>query len=349
MKISENKPVNCIWFFGVFHPNNLFIKSFILFRITEIKKKNIITYRLLDESSGTFADIVPQCGAILNHFSILLPEGAWNVIQGYEDISEFNQQVEANGFRSCKLSPFVNRLKNGTYSFGEKNFNLGKYWLGKHSIHGFLYDAVFDVITKSADQNGATLICHHRYNGHFAGFPFPYDIQIEYRLKKGNRLFVKTRIQNQDVGMIPIADGWHPYFRLGERVDDLWLEFQSKSMLELDAEWLPTGKLIPYEEYGSLKKIGAAQFDHCFTVNFHECQPMVVLRDPVQNLQLEIQPDPSYPYLQVYTPKDRKSIALENTSAAPDAFNNALGLQVLPPGESAEFQLSYCLRDLSQR
>jgi aldose 1-epimerase len=117
--------------------------------------------------------------------------------------------------------------------------------------------------------------------------------------------------------------------------------------VDFDAGLIPTGKLSPYQEFGSLKKIGTTEFDHCFTVNFAECAPLCVLRDTSTKLQLEIYPDRSYPYLQVYTPPHRNSIAIENLSAIPDAFNNGTGLQVLAPGELMIFKTIYKITSIS--
>jgi Galactose mutarotase and related enzymes len=52
-------------------------------------------------------------------------------------------------------------------------------------------------------------------------------------------------------------------------------------------------------------------------------------------------PNENYPYLQVYTPPHRQSIAIENLSAAPDVFNNRMGLIELEPGERIGFSCSY--------
>jgi aldose 1-epimerase len=73
---------------------------------------------------------------------------------------------------------------------------------------------------------------------------------------------------------------------------------------------------------------------------------MCVVRNPKRKVQLEIYPEKSYPYLQIYTPDHRKSIAIENLSAAPDAFNNGLGLKVLEPGEAATFTTKFIIRSL---
>jgi len=65
------------------------------------------------------------------------------------------------------------------------------------------------------------------------------------------------------------------------------------------------------------------------------------LSDPAVGLELYIYPDRAYPYLQVYTPPHRKSIAIENLSSAPDAFNNKIGLIELGPEDSQAFQTRY--------
>jgi aldose 1-epimerase len=66
-----------------------------------------------------------------------------------------------------------------------------------------------------------------------------------------------------------------------------------------------------------------------------------------KNIQVEIHTDESYPYLQIYTPPHRKSIAIENLSSAPDSFNNELGFKTLMPGESTIFTTAYKISTIS--
>ncbi|MGL6269156.1 MAG: hypothetical protein ACRC2O_14590, partial [Chitinophagaceae bacterium] len=58
-------------------------------------------------------------------------------------------------------------------------------------------------------------------------------------------------------------------------------------------------------------------------------------------MAIEFHPDKSYPYLQLYTPPHRNSIAIENLSAAPDAFNNGMGLVTLEPDHTRTFSTRY--------
>ena len=68
---------------------------------------------------------------------------------------------------------------------------------------------------------------------------------------------------------------------------------------------------------------------------------MIVLKDPETNLQVEVWPEKTYPYLQFYTPDHRMSIAIENLSAPPDTFNNGINLIILPPDANAVFTTMY--------
>ncbi len=297
---------------------------------------------ILSDGSGTSAAILPAFGATLNAFSITRQDGIHNVIDGYTDAESFIHDVTGQGFKSCKLSPFACRLKNGAYHFGQENYKIQQgFYLNRHALHGLLYNAPFIVLQQEANAEKAMLRLLHQHKGTDAGFPFVYDCVVTYTLEHNHQLTLQTTVTNHSGKLMPIQDGWHPYFTLGGAINDCQLEFQSKELVLFDGELLPTGELKHFEDFGSLTLLGKTEFDHCFTVNFAECQPLCVLRNPQTHIQVEIYPDTSYPYLQVYTPPHRHSIAIENLSAAPDAFNNAMGLKVLPPGETATFTTRY--------
>ena len=301
---------------------------------------------LADEDTGTIVEVIPACGAILHSFAVMHNKKLFNIVDSYASKKEFEHEMEAKGFKSAKLSPYVCRMKEGKYNYGEKNYKVNKFYLGADAIHGLIYDAPFTITSQQADKEMAVLELLYHYQGNDAGYPFIYDCKVVYELKKNNSLSITTTVTNKDKGMIPVCDGWHPYFSFGGSIDDKQLEFQSKEILEFDNSLIPTGKLIPYQEFGSLKKIGTALLDNCFTVNFAECQPLLVFRDPIKKLQLEIYPDKSYPYLQLYTPPHRQNLAIENLSAAPDAFNNGFGLISLPAGEQVSFVTTYQIREI---
>jgi len=303
--------------------------------------------RLEDSATGTFAEIFPSCGAILHAFAIQHNGNTLNVIDSYSDAADFKNNCTSKGFKGCKLSPFVCRLKEGKYSFGQTEYKIQKFYLGQNALHGLLYEAVFNVTDQQSGIEKASVTMKHEYRADDPGYPFNYDCIVRYELTEGNAFSIFTELINKDEGLIPVADGWHPYFTLGGKIDDLQLEFQSKTMLEFDEQLIPTGRSLSYEKFVSLRKIGDTFFDNCFTLNQAESQPLCILRDTVKKIQIEIQPGTAYPYLQIYTPDHRQSIAIENLSAAPDAFNNNMATLILEPGTSAAFKTTYTIRSLT--
>ncbi len=97
------------------------------------------------------------------------------------------------------------------------------------------------------------------------------------------------------------------------------------------------------DRFYSPRLIGNESFDHCFLLEPDPDLPAATLENPCEWFRLSFFPDMHYPYLQIYTPDDRKTIAIENLSSAPDSFNNGLGLIILEPGDSQSFSVLYQL------
>lgn len=305
-------------------------------------KQSIIT--LKDLSNETSAEIF-AFGALLNKFTAKGNGILLNVIEGFSSTEEAIEKI-APFFKSAKLSPYACRVKDAKYTFGEKNYQLQKYSSHNHALHGLIFNETFSITNFYSEENAASVALQYDYKGANDGYPFCYKCVVEYKLTKGNALTVITTVTNSDNKLMPVVDGWHPYFTLEDSINDCQLEFQSKGMLEFDDDLIPTGKLLPYENFGSLKYLKTSSFDNCFTLNFAECQPMCVLRNPARKVQIEFHPSSSYPYLQIFTPDHRKSIAIENLSAVPDAFNNGIGLKVLEPNETATFSTTFKIKFL---
>jgi aldose 1-epimerase len=281
----------------------------------------------LKDSTGTRVEIIPGLGASLHVFEV----AGLNVIDNYPDIDAFRAEVN-DSFKSVKLSPFACRISDSAYAWEKK-----RYAIGKSPIHGLLYDVPFEVEEESADEAAASILLVHQYKGSDPGYPFPYTCNVQYRLLPGNMLEVITTIINQDGQTIPVMDGWHPYFSTGTPVDRLELQFSSKEIVEFDERLIPTGKLLPYTDFAQPKSLAGVELDNSFLLDFEQPSPLCTLRDPEKGISIEFYPDRHYPVLQVYTPPHRRSIAIENLSGAPDAFNNGIGLVKLGAGQSARF------------
>lgn len=312
-----------------------------MFSVNSKEENSFDLVVLNDHVSRVEVEVIPACGGILHAFKIPYNNELLNIVEQYDSKTRFNERVEADGFKSCKLSPFVCRLKDGQYHYGEQDYRVEKFYLGNHALHGLIYDASYDIVQSTANAEAASLELLFSYKATDKGFPFAYDCRVLYELKKDASLTITTFIKNHESTAIPMSDGWHPYFTFGNKVNELLLSFQSKEMLELDAELIPTKKKIPYTKFQTLEPIGDIKMDHGFVVDFENDGPKLVLRDNDKQLQLEIYPGKSYPILQLYIPGHRQSIAIENLSAAPDAFNNGIGLVSLKGGGEAVFSTTY--------
>jgi aldose 1-epimerase len=317
-----------------------------MFSIHREKENGFEKVILKDDSTNTYATLLPSCGAILHDFVSYKDGQEFNVIESYTSAEDFKSHAESKGFLGSKLSPFVCRMNEGTYNFDGKNYTIKKFYLGKHALHGLLYDRPFFIVNEMADGHHGSLTLKYEYRAEDPGYPFNYDCLLTWQLEKDNKLEVTTQCINKDEVSIPIQDGWHPYFKLNAPVDELQLAFQSTKMVEFDQELIPTRKLTNYTAFKSLREIGDTFLDNCFALNLDAAQPLCVLRNPAKKIEIEILPGRSYPFLQIYIPPHRKSIAIENISGPPDAFNNGMGFTTLGPGESVSFKTAYKINHL---
>jgi aldose 1-epimerase len=300
----------------------------------------------LENAAGVSAEIIPSAGGILNGLHLMTGDGSLNVIDGYTGPDDFHKRVH-EGFNSAKLSPFVCRLNQSSYSWKGKLYKLDqKFVLNGSALHGILYDAPFDVMEKSNTENQCSVTLRYQYDGHIEGYPFPYNCTIRYCLDNTGKLTIQTHLSNPAAAeqAIPISDGWHPYFRLGGKVDEAWLEIASDTMLEYDDQLVPTGKYIFNSEFYPGRKIGNLKLDNGFKLK-DNISPLCTLK--TDKVCLEFIAVKNYPFLQLYIPDHRNSIAIENLSAAPDAFNNGIGLTILEPGAKADFEVQIRISSLA--
>lgn len=284
-------------------------------------------------------------GALLNRYAIQQTDGTWfNCIAGFADAANA-QNTLTDGFKSAKLSPYVCRLKNGRYHFGGQSYQCHKHFIGEHAIHGLMYDAIFSVSGSDADDHSAWVELQADYAQDDAGYPFAYRMSVRYTLAE-NGLTLQTTVHNTGNQALPLTDGWHPYFTLGGKADDWTLHINSTQQLEFDTDLLPTGQIISDDRFQAACLLKNTQLDNSFVL--HNTQQAACTLSGSQ-YQLRIFAEHNYPYLQIYIPPKRTSIAIENLSGAPDCFNNGMGLSILQPGQCQVFQARYVLSLMNEQ
>jgi len=311
------------------------------FNITQEKEEDLNLLQISDLSGGIRVRILPEAGALLNEFSIPLGNCRIQTINGYRNLDDLKKNKTF--FKSAKLSPFVCRISEGRYTFEETTYDFRNKFNDGSAIHGLLAEKPFSVLEKKVQKEEASVMLGYHYKKEDPAYPFEYKITVKYTLKTGGRLYLDTNVENLSNRAIPIADGWHPYFSLGGEVNDWLLSFRSKKNVALDEKLIPIGHLNESDAFYAPRPIGTEFFDHCYLLDAGSGMPAVTLENPANRLRLTLFPDDSYPYLQIYTPDDRKSIAIENLSSAPDSFNNGMGLITLAPGHVQSFSVLYQL------
>lgn len=293
---------------------------------------------LLSNEDGSCTAEIYRFGGLLNAFTLTKAGSTYNVVDAFSSPQQAQQGI-TNGFKSARLSPFTCRMSFGEYQFNGQPFKVEKHYMGPHAIHGIIYDAVYEVTNTHSGNTSASVELQYSYPGTDKGYPYPYTSTLLWTLQQGNRLTVTITVAHENETAIPFADGWHPYFKLDVPVDACSLQFDANEMLEFDDTLVPTGKLLPDDRFTKTAPLNGVFLDNCFLLNKSVNGARCVLSSP--QLQLSIEPAASYPYLQIYTPPHRNSIAIENLSGAPDAFNNGIGLLHLVKGEKASFSTSY--------
>lgn len=280
-------------------------------------------------------------GGLLNSFVIPVDGKPLNLIDGYANQADAKTGF-TRAFQSVRLSPFVCRMKSGTYSWMGTQYRINKTYLGDHAIHGLMYDTPFSIVDTMADGNKASVSLQGEYRGEDPGYPFPYRVKITWQLFPEATLRVSVQLMHENAFPIPIAEGWHPYFTLGGKIDDCTLQFTTHQKMEYDADLLPTGKYVADNRFLMPCSLKGMELDNGFVWT----DPNTERRCVVSNgkITLYILPDAAYPVLQIYTPQHRNSIAIENLSGAPDNFNNGLLLIHLPPHTPVNFSTTYQVR-----
>ena len=231
---------------------------------------------------------------------------------------------KATSFGIPILFPFANRIRDGVFDFGGRHFKVDP------PRHGFVRDKKWKVTESGAsDESGAWLTSVFDAEDHkdqiLKQFPFPFRIEVTYRLFKG-RLTMHTLATNTGPAEMPSSFGIHPYFRLPKSAS---LTVPASQRWEL-VDSLPTGKVLPVEGQWDLRKprnLPGLQFDDILTSLASDDQDICkcVLTDHDSSTETVVEFDArQFPDVVVYTtPAPRQAICIEPNTSPTDAFNSS--------------------------
>lgn len=295
---------------------------------TYIADVEVLSIQGLDNKCGF--SIIPSFGASLLKAHLSKQNKTHNILKSWDNPSSIKEDYSLLYF-GAQLFPFPNRLSRGQYTWNNIIYNFQTNDFGRpNALHGHVFNKEF--LIESFDENTGLLIMKYESPSDDS-FPFKYKLIVNYQLSE-NSLSISTKIENIATTSMPFGHGWHPYFPLPTELDTFQLLHPQMDQFVLDELAIPTGPVNTFQN-NALSDLRGAQLDDCF--KFIDQHQKISLVYKAYTLRIEFE---DYEFVQIYLPADKKSIAIEPQTCAPNAFNNKIGLQSLEPAQSRSFGFS---------
>lgn len=299
------------------------------FQIQQEPFGSTTAYRLINTKNTENCVIVPTWGGVLKELNLAANGQLYSLIDCPESYEELFADTH---YLSAILFPFPSRIPNGKFTFEGTTYQLPINEPARNTaIHGFVHPNPYIVLEENASENSASLKLGYHYDGSLSGYPFPFQLSITYTLRT-NELTLQYDVKNVGSKNLPMAFGWHPYYKLGGgKTDEFEIEIPSSTIVTFDKQMIPTGT-APFAQSGR-HSLEAQVLDNCFVLDSTKAETNVFYKK--KDLQLTIFQDiEQLKYLVVYTPSHRNTIAIEPLSSNVNALNSGEGLIVLKPNES---------------
>lgn len=306
-----------------------------------------IERHVLQRNDGAEFEIMSGYGGGLNAWRIPVTAGnspagkSLDLLFGYRDGDDvFKIGPDTNA--GCRLCPFPGRTAYAQFTWRGTTYKLinNVSW-APHALHGFLQNQEWKFESFESNSESCTAVFTCDWPGAFAGFPFPFRATNTI-VFTGETVTVTSSVTNLGNSDMPYSEGWHPYFSLGEKIDGLTMTLPENSLALLDKADLPTGNFKEDTRFVGGRKIGDEFINDCFCLAQgvqNSGRATVSLQGSAGRIDIwQKTGNEQYNAIQIYTPPDRMSIAIEPMTSEPDALNHHRGLIVIPPGETRSFE-----------
>ena len=286
-------------------------------------------YTFFSDNKRNQFSLVPAYG--LNLLELQL--NGQSLLDAYTDASALKT---GTWYKNTLLFPFPNRLKNGQYTQNGKTYQFPINEESTQSaLHGFGNTVAFDVTKTIIMEDFVEVYARYEDQGERPYYPFSFCLEVKMRLSDRDGFRMDLSFQNTGTQSLPVGLGWHPYFTFGESVGQLKLKLPPCRKVEIDEQMIPTGATISFNSFSQLQQIKTTNFDNCFELEPSD-SPIAEAIIESSKGRLRYWQESGvgrFPFLQVFTPPKRESIALEPMTCNIDGFNNQDGLVVLAAGE----------------
>jgi aldose 1-epimerase len=233
---------------------------------------------------------------------------------------------------SFPLVPYVNRIRNGRFTFRGEEVILVPNMAGHIlPLHGQGWLGAWTV--ESAGENDAEL----RFVHEAGEWPWAYEALQVVTLDEAG-LSLQLQCGNRDTRPMPCGLGLHPYFPCS---DETRIDTEVRSAFEIDEHVLPTAEVPATGRFDLRDRAACGQgLDH----GFGGWGGSALLTDPAWPAPLRLS-SPNASFFQLYSPEGGGIFVAEPVTHANAALNEPeerwaeLGLRVLEPGEEMRLDM----------
>lgn len=225
------------------------------------------------------------------------------------------------------LFPIVGRLKNDSYLFNGKKYQLPR--------HGFARNLEFSFDKKSDSQ---VIFELNETEETKAMYPFTFKLLVAYTLI-GNELVMEYFVRNQSDEVLPFSIGAHPAFAIEGNFENYFLQFNKEDLFEthhLENESF-NGKTTLFDTKNNSIALNYALFEKDALV-FKQLNSNEVTFKNKGKAILKVNYD-HFPYLGIWTKQNAPFLCIEPWCGLADDINHngnleeKEGMNHLPAGE----------------
>ena len=266
-------------------------------------EQGVAVIRLADAAKGVEVAVVPSLG---NRASAMTVHGKNILYFPVSDLSELKKKPNLSGVPF--LAPWANRLSEESFWANGKKYNfnmtLGNV-RGPVPIHGLLANSgLWEVMEVAADGKSAHVTSRLQFWKHpelMAQWPFAHEYEMTYRLAEGE-LEVKLTVKNLSAETMPIALGFHPYYRIPDVPRDRWIaRIPARKIAITDSRLVATGEFKEFDLPRPTPLLGHP-LDTGFTDLERDAQGRAHFSVEAEGKEVETIYGPKYPVAVIYSP-----------------------------------------------
>lgn len=247
--------------------------------------------------------------------------------------------LEPKVFAGTLLTPWPNRIENGSYQFEGRHYQLEIRDGMGNALHGLVDEQRAEVL-----EHRTGLVRLRNFVESFEGYPANLVIESVFELSE-SELSVTYTVTNQGPGNAPVAIGTHPYFPYGANTK---IEINAKTAAKHGSNMIPIGE-VPASELGLGPGKSALVSELKLDTQFSQLgDPVAIVTN--DDFGYEVwQRDANW--LMVYNTEvfpwatgPGNAIAIEAQTCPANAFNTGEDLRILASGQSTSMRWGVRLR-----